>query len=93
MLAGPQAWLAGLQAWLDGPEGGTDGQTNEWKIFPFYGTLSPIGATALPPLMKTKEKVERGKGTADHLMPLGYLFGFGLGLIIGPPVWFGSKPY
>ena len=23
--------------------------------------------------MKTKEKVEQGKGTADHLMPLGYL--------------------
>ena len=26
--------------------------------------------------MKTKEKVEQGKGTTDHLMPLGYLFGF-----------------
>jgi len=26
--------------------------------------------------MKTKEKVEQGKGTADHLMPLGYLFLF-----------------
>ena len=24
--------------------------------------------------MKTNEKVEQGKGTADHLMPLGYLF-------------------
>ena len=24
--------------------------------------------------MKIKEKVEQGKGTADHLMPLGYLF-------------------
>ena len=23
--------------------------------------------------MKTKEKVEQGKGTTDHLMPLGYL--------------------
>ena len=23
---------------------------------------------------KTKEKVEQGKGTAEHLMPLGYLF-------------------
>ena len=33
----------------------------------------PIGAAALPPFMKTKEKVEQGKGTADHLMPLGYL--------------------
>ena len=36
-------------------------------------TMSPIGAAALPPPMKTKEKVEQGKGTADHLMPLGYL--------------------
>ena len=44
------------------------------KISPFYRTLSPIGAAALPPPMKTKEKVEQGKGTADHLMPLGYLF-------------------
>ena len=26
----------------------------------------PIGAAALPPPMKTKEKVEQGKGTADH---------------------------
>ena len=24
--------------------------------------------------MKTKEKEQQGKGTADHLMPLGYLF-------------------
>ena len=47
-----------------------DGRTNERKISPFYGTLSPIGAAALPTPMKTKEKVEQGKGTADHLMPL-----------------------
>ena len=53
---------------MDGPEGGMYGQ----KIF--YRNLSPIGAAALPPPMKTKEKVEQGKGTADHLMPLGYLF-------------------
>ena len=62
------------------PEGGTngrtDGRTNKQKISPFYRTLSPIGAAALPPPMKTKEKVEQGKGTADHLMPLGYLFLF-----------------
>ena len=73
-----QAWLAGPQAWLAGPEGGTDGRTDkrtdERKISPFYRTSSPIGAAALPPPMKTKEKVEQGKGTADHLMPLGYLF-------------------
>ena len=53
----------------------TDGQTDEQrKISPFYRTLSSIGAAALPPRMKTKEKVEQGKGTADHLMLLGYLF-------------------
>ena len=71
-----QAWLTVPQAWLDGPEGGMDEQMNrwmdEWKISLFYRTLSPIGAAALPPPMKTKEKVEQGKGTADHLMPLGY---------------------
>ena len=49
---------------------------NERKISPFYRTLSPIGAAALPSPMKTKEKVEQGKGTADHLMPLGYFFYF-----------------
>ena len=51
-----------------------DGQTEGQKIFPFYRTLSPIRAASLPSPMKTKEKVEQGKGTADHLMPLGYLF-------------------
>ena len=75
-LAGPQAWLAGPQAWLDGPEGSTDGRTDVQKISPFYRTLSPIGAAALPATMKTKKKVEQGKGTADHLLPLGYLFRF-----------------
>ena len=53
---------------FSGPEGGTDGQTYVRKISPFYRTSNP---TALPP-MKTKKKVEQGKGTADHLMPLGY---------------------
>ena len=50
------------------------GRTNGRKISPFYRTSSPIGAAALPAPMKTKEKVEQGKGTADHWMPLGYLF-------------------
>ena len=47
-----------------------NGRMNEWTISPFYRTSSPIKAAALPPPMK----VEQGKGTADHLMPLGYLF-------------------
>ena len=51
-----------------------DGWTIVRKISPFYRSSSPIGAAALPAPMKTKEKVEQGKGTADHLMPLGYLF-------------------
>ena len=50
------------------------GCTYGQKISPFYRTSSPIGAPALPPPMKAKEKVEQGKGTADHLIPLGYLF-------------------
>ena len=33
---------------------------------PFYRTLSPVRAAAQPPPMKIKEKVEQGKGTADH---------------------------
>ena len=51
----------------------TDGWSYVRKISPFYRTSFPIGAAALPPPMKTKEKVEQGKGTADYLMPLGYL--------------------
>ena len=57
-------------------DGRMDGQMDgrmDGQISPFYGTSSPIGAAALPPPMKTKEKVEQGKETADHLMPLGYL--------------------
>ena len=52
----------------------TNGQPEGWKISLFYRTSSPIGAAALPPPMKTKEKVEQGKGAANHLMPLGDLF-------------------
>ena len=44
-----------------------------------------------------KEKVEQGKGTADHLMPLGYLFlsltlSFFLFLYFSPPFFFFSLP-
>jgi len=47
--------------------------------------------------MKTKEKVEQGKGTADHLMPLGYLFNkcfsfLGCNLNKSTEVWFSRCP-
>ena len=60
--------------WMAQRGGRTNGRTDGRKISPFYRTLSPTGAAALPPPMKTKEKIEQGNGTADHLMPLGYLF-------------------
>ena len=41
---------------------------------PILQDFAPIRVAALPPPMKTKEKVEQGKGTADHVMPMGYLF-------------------
>ena len=67
-------WASGPAGWPRGGDGWMNKQTDEQKISPFYRTLSPIGAAALPFPMKIKEKVEQGKGTADHLMPLGYLF-------------------
>ena len=55
-----------------------DGRTDEWtdgrKISPFYRTSSPIGAAApLQPNFNLKT-IKRGKGTADHVMPLGAWF-------------------
>ena len=71
-------WTSGLAGWPKVGDGQmdrwTDGRTYQQKISPFYRTLSPIGAAALPAPMKTKVKLEQGKGTADHLMPLGYFF-------------------
>ena len=60
-------WASGLTGW---PRGGqTVGRTENFPIL--QGFVPYIGAAALLPLMKTRE-VELGKGTADHLMPLGY---------------------
>ena len=88
------AWLALRPAWLAlGPSRGVtdrwtdrrmNGQTDERKISPLYRTSSPIEAATLPPPMKTKENVEQGKGTADHLMPLGYLLAFARVLQVVP---------
>ena len=52
---------------------GGDERTDGRKISPFYRTSSPIRAAALPAPMKTKEKVEQGKGTADHFDAFGRL--------------------
>ena len=61
-----------LDKWMDRQMGGqTDGQTEGWKISPFYRTLSPIEATAPLQPNYSKNSVKRGKGIADHMMPLG----------------------
>ena len=46
------------------------------------GPLPPIGAAALPPPIKTKKKVNQGKGTADHLMPWATYLILGRGFVI-----------
>ena len=70
------------QAWLDGPEGG---RMDRWTKSPHsIGLCPPIGTAALPSPMKTEEKEEQGKGTADHLLPLGYLLLMPYGRTNGP---------
>ena len=76
LLARPEAQPASQasgfrpQDWLDGPEGGTHRWTDRKSP---HSTGLPISeAASLLPPMKTRE-VEQGKGTAEHLMPLGYL--------------------
>ena len=52
-----------------------DKQTNEWmENLPILQDFAPYWCRCPASPMKTKEKVEQGKGTADHLMHLGYLF-------------------
>ena len=54
---------------------GTDGRTDVLKEnLPILQDFVPYWGRC-PASMKTKEKVEQGKGTADQLMPLGYLLG------------------
>ena len=62
-------WASGLARWPRGGNGQTNGWANDQKVSPFYSTWSPIGATALLP-PENQEKVEQGKGSADHLVPL-----------------------
>ena len=55
-------------------------QENRRKITPFHRILSPTRATTLLSAEKRKEtthfktQAKQGKGTADHLMPLGDWF-------------------
>ena len=52
-------------------DGRTDERTENIPIlldFALYRGSCPASS------IKTKEKVEQSKGTADHMMPLGYLF-------------------
>ena len=81
-------WLGLRPAWLAlGPsrgvtDGRTDGWTNKQKISPFYRTLSPIGAAAPLQLNFNLKTIKRGKGTADHMMPLGGWFSLSLSLSV-----------
>ena len=78
-LAGPQAWLAGPQAWLDGPEGGTNGWTDgRTENLPILQDFVPYQGRCPASPHENKEEKEQSKGTADHLMPLGYLFHDGI---------------
>ena len=52
-------------------DGRMDGQTEN---LPLLQDFVPYRGRCPASPMKTKEKVEQGKGTADHLMPFGYLF-------------------
>ena len=52
--------------------GWMDRQMDQWKISPFYRTSSPTGAAAQK--RNNKKTIGQGKGTADHLMPLGDWF-------------------
>ena len=51
-------------------DGRMDGRTEN---LPILKDFVPYQGRCPASPMKTKEKEEQGKGTADHLMPLGYL--------------------
>ena len=63
-----------------------------WAIQPGLRPSQPglrLSQPGLPLPIKTKEKVEQGKGTADHLMPLGYLF---ILMTVTRHGWLGLRP-
>ena len=70
-------WLGLRPGWMAQRGGQTDGRTNErTENLPILQDLVPYRGRCPASPMKTKEKVEQSKGTADHLMPLGYFFFF-----------------
>ena len=74
--AGLETQPARPQAWLDGTEGGRDECTDEhmYGKYPHTTGLFPLlGPMPCSPLREPR-RVEQGKGTADHLMPLGDWF-------------------
>ena len=69
----PEAWLAGWASGLAGGPRGGKGWTDERTIeqtdgkSPLLQDFVPYRGRCPASPMKTKEKVEQGKGTADHL--------------------------
>ena len=61
-------WASDLAGW---PRGGTDRWTEN---LPILQDFVPYQGHCPASTYKYKEKVQQCKETADHLMPLGYLF-------------------
>ena len=70
-LAGPQAWLAVPQAWLAGPQIWLAGPHRLTENLPILQEFAPYQGRCPAYPHETKEKVEQGKRTAVHLMPMG----------------------
>ena len=71
-LGPPSTWLGPPWAWLRPLGGGwTDGWMDGRNFSPFYRISSPIGTAALLHIHVNYQKLKQGKGTADHMMPLG----------------------
>ena len=83
-LAGSEAWLAGSEAWLAGSEAclsGSwapwgDGRINKWTDdLPILQGFVPYkGRCPTTAQLLLENSIKRGKGTADHMMPLGDWF-------------------
>ena len=81
-------WASGLAGWPRGGNGRMDERTNgRTENLLILQDFVPYRGRCPASPMKTKEKVEQGKGTADHLMPLGYLFVNVLIMVFFSPFW------